>query len=378
MLSKLPQTGTSIFSIMTQMANEYGAINLSQGFPGFDVSPELTELVNFYMKKGLNQYAPMPGVPQLRKKIADKINAAHGIDVDTNHNITITAGATQGIYTCITAIVHPGDEVIYFEPAYDSYKPGILLNGGVPVTVSLSAPDFTIPWEEVRNKITERTKLIIINTPHNPSGSIIDSHDLEELTQIANEHDLFVLSDEVYEHIVFDNKEHFSVLRSPGLKDRHMAVFSFGKTFHATGWKVGYVVAPQQLMNEIIRLHQYMLFSVNTPIQYALAEYLENEENYLGLPDFYQEKRDYFLNLMKSSRLKALDCSGTYFQTFSYGHISDEGDMEMAAKLTKEHGVASIPISAFYENGHNDHLLRFCFAKEKEELKQAAEILCKI
>lgn len=378
MRSKLPKIGTSIFSVMSKMANEHKAINLSQGFPGFDIAPDLIDLVQHYMKQGQNQYAPMPGVPVLRENIAKKINTSYDCNCSPEQNITVTAGATQAIYTGITALVEEGDEVIYFEPAYDSYKPSIMLNGGVPVNIQLVAPDFSIPWDEVQRLISDRTKLIIINTPHNPTGTVLSESDLDQLADIIDNRDIHVLSDEVYEHIIFDDIRHQSVLAHDKLRDRSMAVFSFGKTFHATGWKMGYVVAPQSITEEIRRIHQFMVFSVNTAVQYALAEYLNVPEHYTSLCSFYQDKRDAFLDLMKDSQFRPIKCSGTYFQSFSYEAISSESDFSMAQRITKEYGVASIPISAFYAEGHDDHLLRFCFAKNTEELQKAAEILCKI
>lgn len=378
MRSKLPNTPISIFSVMSKMAGEYEAINLSQGFPGFDIAPQLTALVNSYMKKGMNQYAPMPGVPALRESLTTKMNAAHGCALKADQNILITAGATQALYACITTIVDSGDEVIYFEPAYDSYKPAVVLNGGVPVGINLEAPTFNIPWDEVEKKTTGKTKLIIVNSPHNPTGALLDEQDMIRLQELIHDKNIYVLSDEVYEHIVFDKRRHESVLRFDELRKKSMAVYSFGKTFHATGWKVGYVVAPEEILDEVKKVHQFMVFSVNTPVQYALAEYLETPDNYNSLGPFFQEKRDSFLHLMSSSRFTPIPCSGTYFQTFSYDQISQESDMDMAERLTKEHGVASVPVSAFYSEGKDDHLLRFCFAKETDQLKKAADILCKI
>lgn len=378
MISKLPNTGTSIFAVMSKMAVEHNAINLAQGYPGFDISPELVQLVNHYMAQGMNQYAPMPGVPKLRKAIAKKVNTIYDCQVNADTEITVSAGATQSLYTCISAIVKAGDEVIYFDPAYESYQPAIVLNGGVPVNINLHTPEFSIPWQEVEQKITDKTKLIIINNPQNPSGAVLTNADLEQLNELIKGKDIYVLSDEVYEHIIFDGHTHSSVLGHEELRKKSMAVYSFGKTFHATGWKMGYTIAPKIITDEIRKIHQFMVFSVNTPAQHAVADYLSNPENYLSLPTFYQEKRDFFLNKMKGSRFEPIPCSGTYFQTFSYKQISLEADQAMAERITKEYGVASIPISPFYTDNQDEKLLRFCFAKNNDELEKAAEILCKI
>jgi len=378
MQSKLADTGTSIFTIMSKMAADYDAINLSQGYPGFDISPELVELVHFYMKKGYNQYAPMPGLPQLRQRISDKVRQTHGWNTNADDHITVTSGATEAIFAAISALVHAGDEVVYFEPAYDSYRPSVLLNKGVPIPVQLSFPDFSIPWEEVEKKISGKTKMIIINTPHNPSGAILSKSDIERLVELIKNKDIFVLSDEVYEHIIFDEEKHHSVLSNEALREKSIAVFSFGKTFHATGWKMGYSVASKKITDEIKKIHQFLVFSVNTPIQFAMTDYLQNPEHYYGLPVFFQSKRDLFLALMKNSRFEPLKSSGTYFQTFSYKAISNEPDTLVTEKFTKEYGVASIPFSVFYQDRTDNKLLRFCFAKDEDSLIKAAEILCKI
>ncbi|MEQ6118884.1 methionine aminotransferase [Reichenbachiella sp. MALMAid0571] len=378
MRSKLADTETSIFTIMSKMAADYNAINLSQGYPGFDISPELVELVHFYMKKGYNQYAPMPGLPQLRQRISDKVSRTHGWHTNADDHITVTSGATEAIFATITALVHSNDEVIYFEPAYDSYHPAILLNKGIPIPIQLSFPDFSIPWEEVEKKITNKTKMVIINTPQNPSGAILSKNDVDRLAELIKNKDIFVLSDEVYEHIIFDNSRHHSVLSNEILREKSIAVFSFGKTFHATGWKMGYSVASKKITNEIKKIHQFLVFSVNTPIQFAMTDYLQNPDHYYSLPSFFQSKRDLFLALMKKSRFKPLKSSGTYFQTFSYRAISNEPDVLVAEKFTKEYGVASIPFSVFYQDRTDNRLLRFCFAKDEDSLIEAAEILCKI
>jgi len=376
--SKLPKVGTTIFAIMSGLATEVGAINLSQGFPGFDVSPELINLVDKYMKKGLNQYAPMPGVPILRNRLAEKMEKLYSIQYNPETEITITAGGTQALFAAITAFIHEGDEVIIFEPCYDSYVPAIELAGGIPIHVHLNPPTYQIDWSEVKKLINHKTKMIMINTPQNPTGTILNANDLIQLEKLTSGSDIIILSDEVYEHIIFDGHEHQSVARFPKLAERSLIVYSFGKTFHATGWKAGYCIGPENLMKEFRKVHQFMVFSVNTPLQHALAEYLENESNYLVLPTFYQEKRDYFQQLIKGSAFKILPCSGSYFQLLDYSCITDEKDTEYAIRLTKEHSVASIPVSVFYNTPIDHKLLRFCFAKENDQLEKAAEYLHKI
>lgn len=376
--SKLPHTGTTIFSVMSRLATEYNALNLSQGFPNFPASPELIELVNKYMKKGFNQYALMSGAPELREAIAHKIKVQYKVKYNPETEITITSGATEALYAAITAIIKPGDEVIVFEPAYDSYVPAIELNGGKPVFITLKPPLFKIDWQEVRNKITDRTKLIIINTPHNPATTILSEEDLIQLADIVTDADLLVLSDEVYEHIVFDHQRHHSVFTNAELKERSFIVGSFGKTFHVTGWKVGYCLAPRELSYEFRKIHQYLTFSTNTPVQLAFAEYLANPENYLHVSAMYERKRDIFLNSIKNSRLTFEPSQGSYFQNLSYSDISDENDYELAKKLTMEAGVASIPISVFYHKKDDYKTLRFCFAKDDETLEKAGAILSKL
>lgn len=376
--SKLPKVGTSIFAIMSALANEYRAINLSQGFPGFAVSSELIDLVYQKMKEGHNQYAPMPGILPLRECISEKINSLYSADYNPETEITITAGGTQAIYTAIAAVVKEGDEVIVFEPAYDSYVPAIELCGGIPVCLHLKAPDYHIDWNEVKKFISQKTRMIMINTPHNPTGAILTAKDMHQLEKITHNSDILILSDEVYEHIIFDGYEHQSVTRYPKLADRSFVVFSFGKTYHATGWKMGYILAPDKLMAEFRRVHQFNVFSANTPIQYALADYMKEKKHYLGLSSFYQKKRDYFLKLMKGSRFKPLTCSGSYFQLMNYSKISDEKDTDFAKRITKEFGVASIPVSIFYNSPPEQKILRFCFAKENDMLQKAAEKLSAI
>ncbi|MDP2386501.1 MAG: methionine aminotransferase [Bacteroidota bacterium] len=376
--SKLPAVGTTIFSVMSKLAMENNAINLSQGFPDFNCSEKLVELVNQNMKKGNNQYAPMPGVPALREQIAEMIQDLYGTQYNPDTEITVTAGATQAIYTAIAAVVREGDEVIVFEPAYDCYTPAIIVAGGKPVYVQLSQPDFSIDWLAVKKVMSHRTKLIIINTPHNPSGTILSDKDMQELDKLTKDTDIMILSDEVYEHMVFDNGIHQSVARFPNLADRSFLISSFGKTVHTTGWKMAYVAAPENLMTEFRKVHQYLVFSCNTPIQYALAEYMKDKNNYLELKSFYQQKRDQFIKLISSSKFSFEQSTGTYFQLLNYSAISDEKDTDFAIRLTKEFKIASIPLSVFYHENVDNRLLRFCFAKKEETLEKAAEILCKI
>jgi methionine transaminase len=373
--SRLPNVGTSIFTIMSKMALDYGAINLSQGFPDFMIDEEIIGLVHRYMLEGNNQYAPMPGTPALRKAIAGVVQGSFGREVDPDTEILITSGATEATYSILAALISSGDEVIIFDPSYDSYNPVVRLNGGVPIHINLLGTDFSIDWDIVRSRITPRTKMIIINTPHNPSGAVLLENDLRELEKIVLEYDLLVLSDEVYERLIFDDIRHESVLRYPAMADHCLAVFSFGKTFHATGWKVGYAVAPPHLTDEVRKAHQFVVFSVNTPIQLALAEYLQNPDHYLSLGKFYQKKRDFFLTQIKGSSFEPLASHGSYFQVLSYRHISDKPDVEMAEELTKKFKVASIPISVFYQDKSDNRLLRFCFAKKEETLEKACIIL---
>lgn len=375
--SRLPDIGTSIFAVMSRMAMEHQAINLSQGFPDFAVSEELVTLIHNNLKAGHNQYAPMPGVPALRQVIAETVSRTYDRETDAEAEVTVTAGGTEALFSTIAALVNAGDEVILFDPSYDSYAPAIRLNGGIPVPISLSAPDFAIDWKEVESHVRGSTRMIIINTPHNPSGAVLGASDLAALERLALVHDLVVLSDEVYERIIFDGLSHESVLKYPRLADRCVAVFSFGKTFHATGWKIGYTVAAAALTQEIRKAHQFITFSVNTPIQHALAVYMKEPAHYLALAKFYQQKRDFFLEQIKGSSFEPLPCHGSYFQLLSYRGISDRQEMEMAEWLTKEHKVAAIPVSAFYHSRQEDFLLRFCFAKKEETLFEAGKILRK-
>jgi len=363
---------------MSKMAHEYKAINLSQGFPDFACSKKLLSLVDKHMKLGHNQYSPLEGVPELREAISHKIDKMYSNKYDPETEINITAGATQAIYTAITALVHEGDEVIVLEPAYDCYVPAIELSGGIPVYVEMKGKNYAVDWNEVKKVITHRTKMIVLCTPHNPSGSVLSSSDMDNLDKITRGTDIIVLSDEVYEHIIFDGYEHQSVARYPKLVDRSVIVYSFGKTFHATGWKLGYCVAPANIMKEFRKVHQWVVFTCNTPMQHAIAEYIQDEENYLGLYNFYQEKRDYFIELIKGSKFNIIPASGSYFQLLDYSAITDEKDTEYAIRLTQEFGVASIPMSVFYHKPVDNQRLRFCFAKEKGTLEKAAEKLCKI
>jgi methionine aminotransferase len=373
--SKLPDVGTTIFTVMSALAHKHGAINLSQGFPDFPSSEALIDLVYQYMQRGYNQYAPLAGVPVLCQRLAGKIGQLYQAEMDPETEITMTAGATQGIFTAIAAFVHPGDEVILLEPAYDSYLPSIELAGGVPVPCLLSAPNFRVDWEAVAGLITPKTRMILINTPHNPTGTVLGPEDLKALETLARQRDILVLSDEVYEHLIYDGRQHQSVLRYPELRKRSLAVYSFGKTFHNTGWKLGYCVAPEPLMHEFRKVHQFNVFCVNTPIQYALADYLEDPQTYLELPEIFRQKRDFFLEQMKGSRLRPLPCEGTYFQLFDYREISNAPDTEFANWLTTEVGVGAIPVSVFYSSQHDDRVIRLCFAKKEETLARAGERL---
>lgn len=376
--SKLPNVGTTIFTVMSALANQYNAINLSQGFPNFECSPELVSLVDQYMKKGMNQYAPMQGIMPLRETIAAKMNELYKADYNPETEINLTAGGTEAIYAAITAVVQEGDEVILFEPAYDCYVPAIELNGGIPVYLQLKAPNYTIDWDEVKKRVNQRTRMIMLNTPQNPTGAVMTEADMKELEKITNGTDIIILSDEVYEHIIFDGHKHQSVCLFPKLAERSFVVFSFGKTYHTTGWKMGYVLAPARLMTEFRRVHQFIVFTVNTPLQYALNDYMKNKDAYMQLGAFYQEKRDYFIKLIKGSKFKCTPASGSYFQMLDYSGITQEKDTEYAIRLTKEIGVASVPTSVFYHDPIDNKLLRFCFAKTNETLERAAEKLMKV
>jgi methionine transaminase len=374
--SKLPSSGVSIFAVMTRLANEHGAINLSQGFPDFDCAPELVETVAQYMRSGHNQYAPMPGVLALREALSAKIQGIYGRRYDPVTEITIVTGATEGLFATLTALVHPGDEVLLFQPVYDSYVPAIQLSGGTPRFVTLRPPDYRIDWDEVRRAISPRTRVIVANTPHNPTGMIWTRNDVAELEQILQHTDAVVVSDEVYEHIIFDGARHESLARYPAIADRAVVISSFGKTHTTTGWKIGYCAAPPALTAEIQRVHQWIVFAVNGAVQMAYADFVRRDPASESVTAFYQKKRDLFLNLIEGSRFRPLPCQGTFFQLVDYSAITGETDTEFAIRLTREHGVAAIPITPFlHEGAQPGPVLRFCFAKKDETLSRAAERL---
>ncbi len=372
--TKLPQVGTTIFTEINQVAQQHNALNLSQGFPDFPASRELIGLVNKYMLADKNQYAPLAGVPELRQALSTKVQKLYGSEYNPESEITITAGGTQAIATAISSVIHQGDEVIIFTPAYDCYAPFVELNGGVPVFIKLKHPDYHINWDEVKKMISHRTRMIIINSPHNPTGAVLSAEDLNQLSGLVKNSNILVLSDEVYEHITFDGKPHLSMASRPELAERSFIAFSFGKTFHVTGWKMGYVLAPQNLMREFRKVHQYEVFCVNAPIQYAFAEYLQDESHY-QISDYYQAKRDKFREAVNGSRFAILPSSGTYFQLLDYSAITDEKDTDFVIRLIEEYKIAAIPVSVFYNIPDYQHVLRFCFAKQDETLYQAGEIL---
>jgi methionine aminotransferase len=376
--SKLPHLGTTIFSVMSGLANKHQAINLSQGFPNFDCDPKLTSLVAHYVQNGYNQYCPMTGLPALNARLAQKIKNLYQVDYDPQTEINITSGATQAIFSAIHAFVHAGDEVIIVEPAYDCYQPSIKLAGGIVVPYQIKAPDWKIDWEAFGKLITPKTRMIMLNTPHNPTGSMLHKEDFEALERLVDGTNILVLSDEVYEHLVFDDNKHYSILEFPKLRSRSMAVYSFGKSLHVTGWKLGYIVADAAIMHEFRKVHQFDVFSSNTPMQYAIADYLEDENTYLNLPNFFQKKRDFFLDKIKDSPFKLLPSAGTYFQVADYSNISNEPDTEFAKRMTIEYGVAVIPISVFYTSGLDNKIVRFCFAKTEKMLEAAGDLINKI
>jgi methionine aminotransferase len=376
--SKLPAVGTTIFAVMSKLAHEHNAINLSQGFPDYPTDPKLIRAVADAMKDGHNQYAPMPGLPALRELIAEKTAALYGVNYNPETEITITAGGTQAIFTALASVINPGDEVIVFEPAYDCYAPTVKLLGGLVKPFVLHAPDYSIDWEMVKKLFTANTKMIILNSPQNPTGSILTPADMDALIKLTKNTDILILSDEVYEHLIFDGEKHQSVALYPSLQERSFIVASFGKLLHTTGWKLGYCLAPAQLMNEFRKVHQFNVFSVNTPMQVGIAKYLKEEKVYLELAGFFQQKRDLFRSLLAQTKFKLLPCRGSYFQCVSYSGISDEKDTEMATRLVKEFGVASIPVSAFYTKNNDEKILRFCFAKEQDTLEKAVERLIKL
>jgi len=376
--SKLPNVGTSIFTVMSALAAEYKAINLGQGFPDFAMDARLTELVHKAMQDGHNQYVHTHGYGPLRQAIATKAKKLYSSNVDADKGITITPGGTYAIYAAITSVIHPGDEVILFEPAYDSYRPNIKINGGVPVIVKLKHPDYSIDWNEVRSKLTSKTRMIMINSPHNPTGSVLGENDIAALRSIVDDTNILILSDEVYEHLIFDGRKHLSILKYPDLMERSFVCFSFGKTYHCTGWKLGYCIAPARLTTEFRKVHQFNCFSCHTPSQVALAVFLEEEKNYLSVGSFLQEKKDYFQQLMASTRLTPLPSFGSYFQLYGYDGLSDEKEDIFAIRLVKEYGVATIPTSAFYSDATDNKVLRFCFAKKRATLEMAVERLLKL
>ncbi|MBK6382543.1 MAG: aminotransferase class I/II-fold pyridoxal phosphate-dependent enzyme [Chitinophagaceae bacterium] len=373
--SKLPNVGTTIFSVMSALSTEHNAVNLGQGFPDFPMSDELTGLVNEAMRNNFNQYSPMPGWMPLREAIAEKVEFLYSTKINPDTETTITPGGTYAIYSALTTILQPGDEVIVFEPAYDSYIPNIEINGAKAVPISLVYPDYHIDWVAVQNAITPKTKAIIINSPHNPTGSVINEEDIQQLRKITAGTNIFIISDEVYEHLIFDDIPHQSTLRYPDLLQRSFVCFSFGKTYNCTGWKLGYCIAPAGLTKEFRKVHQFNCFSCHTPSQVGLALFLKNRDAYLSLPAFMQEKRDYFKQLMQQTRFTMHDSFGSYFICGSYERISEEADKDLAIRLTKEAGVATIPVSAFYHHGKDDKVLRFCFSKKKETLEMAVEKL---
>lgn len=373
--SKLPNAGTTIFTVMSSLATEYNAINLGQGFPDFDMNPNLVNLVSSAMQAGHNQYVHMNGLPALRESIAAKVFRLYNNQINPADEITVTPGATYALYTALTAILKKGDEVILFEPAYDCYVPAIELNGGIPITVPLTANDYRIDWELTKAKITGKTKAIIINSPHNPTGAVLNETDILALKNLVQGTGIFIISDEVYEHIIFDNKKHLSILNYPELYERSFVCFSFGKVYHCTGWKTGYCIAPPAFMKEFRKVHQFNAFTVFGPVQHALAEFLKKENEYLSLGKFLQQKRDYFKQLMKQTRFEPLPSHGSYFQLYSYKNISDEKEYDMALRLIKECSVATIPVSSFYKTPEENYVLRFCFAKKEETLTAASEKL---
>ena len=373
--SKLPNVGTTIFTVMSKLATDYKAINLSQGFPDFDCAPELRALFCKYVNSGYNQYPPMAGIMSLREAIAEKVHFLYGAQYDPEHEVTVTPGATYAIYTAVSAFVNPGDEVILFEPAYDCYGPAVEVNGGKCVYVQLQYPDYSIDWEAVKRAITKKTRMMILNSPTNPTATVFSGEDLRMLASLLRDTDIIIASDEVYEHLVYDGHKHQSVASIPGLAERSFVVNSFGKTYAVTGWKMGYALAPKNLMLEFRKVHQFNAFVSNSPVQYAFADYMKNRDAYLSLAAFYQKKRDFFLDGIKGSRFKPLPSRGTFFQNLAYDAISDELDTDLAIRLTKEKGVVSIPVSVFYRESPAHKVLRFCFAKSEDTLEKGAAIL---
>ncbi len=376
--SKLPNVSPTIFTVMSSLAFEFNAINLGQGFPDYQMSEELIRLVNQHMKKGHNQYVHMNGLPALRSAIAEKIQYLYQTNINGQEEITITPGGTYAIYTALTTVLQPGDEVTVFEPAYDSYIPNIKINGAIPILIPLTFPDYRINWELLKNSISAKTKMIILNSPHNPTGSVLSKEDIKELQNVVKDSNIFILSDEVYEHLIFDNIEHESILRYPDLLQRSFVCFSFGKVYNCTGWKLGYCVAPHFMMKEFRKVHQFNCFSCNSPIQFALTDFLKQRDSYLSLGNFLQQKRDYFQQLMQQTKFKPLVSHGSYFQLYKFDEISEEKETDFSIRITKDYGVAAIPCSAFYVNGKDDSVLRFCFSKKKETLEEAVNRLVKL
>jgi len=378
MHSKLPDVGTTIFTVMSGLAAKLNAVNLGQGYPDYSMSPELVKLVDEAMKQDFNQYVPMQGYMPLRESLAEKIEFLYGSNINPDSQITITPGGTYAIYTALTTVLEPGDEVIVFQPGYDSYIPNVEINGAIPVLVDLKFPEYRIDWDEVRQKISPRTKMIMLNSPHNPTGSVLRKEDIDQLRSIVKDTNIFILSDEVYEHLMFDGLPHQSMLRFPDLMERSFVCFSFGKTYHCTGWKLGYCITSPELTKEFRKVHQFNCFSCHSPSQVALASFLKNKDAYLSLGAAMQEKRDLFINLMKGSRFNLLDSKGSYFICAKYDRISDEKDTDFAIRITKEYGVAVIPVSVFYKHGIDNKVIRFCFCKKNETLEAAVQKLIRI
>jgi methionine transaminase len=373
--SKLPSVGTSIFTVMSALATQYNAVNLGQGFPDFQMNEELTALVNEAMNKGFNQYVPMRGYTPLLEVLAEKVFSLYNTTIDPGSQITITPGGTYAIYTALTTVLQPGDEVIIFEPAYDSYIPNVEINGAIPVLINLQFPEYKIDWNEVKQKITPKTRMIMLNNPNNPTGSVLSEEDITQLRLVVKDTNILILSDEVYEHLVFDSIPHQSILRYPDLLERSFVCFSFGKVYNCTGWKLGYCITSPELMEEFRKVHQFNCFSCHSPSQVALSTFLKNKDSYLSLSTFMQEKRDFFQQLMQQTKFTPLHSYGSYFQCYTYGNISNEADKDISIRLTKECGVATIPVSAFYKAGTDNKVIRFCFAKKKETLEAAVEKL---
>ena len=376
--SKLPDVGTTIFTVMSGLANQHNAINLGQGFPDYQMNEDLMHKVYEVMQQGWNQYVPMQGYMPLRESIAEKVEYLYQTKISPDTQVTITPGGTYAIYTALTTVLQPGDEVIMFEPAYDSYIPNVEINGAVPVLIDLKFPEYKIDWNEVRNKISAKTKVIMLNSPHNPTGAVLSEEDMQQLRKVVWDTNIFIVSDEVYEHLIFDNISHQSILRYPDLLDRSFVCFSFGKTYNCTGWKLGYCIASPASMTEFRKVHQFNCFCCHTPSQVALAEFLKNKEAYLSLGGIMQQKRDHFIKLMSSTKFNMLNSSGSYFICAKYDRISDEADRDFAIRVTKEHGVATIPVSVFYKSGTDNKVIRFCFSKKKETLEEAVNRLSKI